>query len=158
MAQEVNSAMSYRLREEGKMIGSIIAKRKVRSAFAMLNRGEIDSFFANWADDAVWNYPTNVSVGGKIQGKKAIIEWWKRWIEQIPKRNFVLMNVCVRDVFSFSATNVVAVEWSTSMTNKEGKDFSLEGVTVIDIENFKAIRETDYICDPATVKRIWGEA
>jgi ketosteroid isomerase-like protein len=57
------------------MIGSILAKRKVRAAFAMLNQGDIDSFFADWAEAAVWSYPNNVLVGGKIQGKKAIIEW-----------------------------------------------------------------------------------
>jgi ketosteroid isomerase-like protein len=140
------------------MIGSIIARRRVRSAFAMLNKGDVDSFFASWADDAVWNYPAGVSVGGTIKGKKTIVEWFGRWMDQIPKREFVLRNVCVRDICSFSATNVVAVEWNLTATSKQGKDVKLEGVTVVEVKNFKAIRATDYISDIATLKRLWGEA
>jgi ketosteroid isomerase-like protein len=56
------------------MIGSILAKRTVGSAFAMLNQGDVDGFFAKWADESVWNFPPDVSVGGSIKGKKSIVE------------------------------------------------------------------------------------
>ena len=39
--------------------------------------------------------------------------------------------------FSFTATNVVTAEWTVSLTNKEGKDFKIDVVTVIDARNFK---------------------
>jgi ketosteroid isomerase-like protein len=118
------------------MIGSILAMKKVRSAYAK---------------------PTDVSVGGSIKGKKAIIEWFRRWIQQYPKRNFVLRNVCVRDIFSFTATNVVTVEWDLSVTTKDGKDVEMEGVTVVEIRNFKAVRATDYFYNMVALKRAWGE-
>jgi ketosteroid isomerase-like protein len=140
------------------MIGSILAKRTVRSAFAMLNQGDVDAFFANWADESVWNFPPDVSVGGSIKGKKSIVEWFRRWMQQYPKRNFVLRNVCARDIFSFTATNVVTVEWDLSVTNKDGKDVEMQGVTVVEIRNFKAIRASDYFFDIAALKRAWGEA
>lgn len=44
-----------------------------------------------------------------------------------------------------SPTNVVTVEWSLSETNKEGKEFKYDGVTVIHVKNFKTIRASEYI-------------
>jgi ketosteroid isomerase-like protein len=79
-------------------------------------------------------------------------------MQQFPKRKFVLRNVCVKDIFSFTATNVVTVEWDLSVTNKDGKDVELQGVTVVAIRNFKAIRATDYFFNIAALKRAWGEA
>ena len=140
------------------MIGSIIAMRKVRSAYTKLNQGDVEAFFADWADEAEWNYPPDVSVFGSIKGKKSIVEWFRRWIDQYPKRKFVLRNVLVRDIFSFTATNVVAVEWDLSVTTKDGKDVEMQGVTVVEIKSFKAIRATDYFYNMASLKRAWGEA
>jgi len=59
--------------------------------------------------------------------------------------------------FSFTATNVATAEWTVSLSNKEGKDFKIDGVTVIDIRNFKAVRVCDYISDTSTLKKAWGE-
>ena len=139
------------------MIGSLIAKKKTRSGFAQLSRGDFQSFVSNWSNDAIFSYPPDISVGGVIEGKKAIIEWFQRWIEQFPKRDFTLRNICVRDICSFTASNCVAVEWTVHFTNKDGQDFDIDGVTTIDARNFKAVRVCDYISDIPTLKKAWGE-
>ena len=55
------------------MIGAMIGKRRVRSAFASLNRRDLPAFLANWAEDATFIFPGDVpGVSGKIEGKKAI--------------------------------------------------------------------------------------
>ena len=139
------------------MIGAMIAKSKARSAFDCLNRRDFPAFLAAWAEDATFVYPSNVSVGGEIKGKKAVEEWFQRFREQYPKVNFTLKNVFVADVFAFGATNVVAVEWDIAVTNREGRDFQNSGVTTIQVKNGKATLVRDYIYDTETLKRAWGE-
>jgi len=50
------------------MIGAIIAKRRMRSAFG----ARAFWFLACWREDATWVYLGKLSVSGRIEGKKAI--------------------------------------------------------------------------------------
>jgi hypothetical protein len=59
-------------REIQKMIGAMIVRRMVRSGFEMMNRGDVDSMMVGWADDAIFDYPSIISVGGTLKGKKEI--------------------------------------------------------------------------------------
>ena len=88
------------------MIGAIIAKKKVRSAFANLQRRDLPAFLANVAEDSTFVVPGNISVSGTIKGKKQIEEWWGKFMEQCPKVNCALKNVYVKNIFAFFATNV----------------------------------------------------
>ncbi len=128
------------------MIASMIAKRMVRSAIAMMNQDDfdVDAFLAHWADDAVWDGTSELSVGETIKGKKAIADWFRRWKEEFPKRKFVVRNICF-GAWPLSPTNVVTVEWSLSETDKEGKEFKYDGVTVVHMKNGKTIRVSEYI-------------
>jgi ketosteroid isomerase-like protein len=139
------------------MIGAIMAKKAVQSRFMNLNKNDIDSFMKAWSDDAVFIYPSVVATGGTTKGKENIRKWFANWMKQIPKRNFVLKNVCVKKIFACRGTNVVAAEWDIKITNKDGKDFETNGVTTIDIKNGKAIRVCDYISDIELLKKMWGE-
>jgi hypothetical protein len=71
------------------MIASMIAKRMVRSAILMMNQDDfdVDAFFANWADDAVWDGTSELGVGETIKGKKAIADWFRRWKEEFPRES-----------------------------------------------------------------------
>jgi len=140
------------------MIVSLIAKRKVRSSWAMWNRYDLDAFLANWADDAVFSYPTDVSVGGVIVGKKAIREFYQRFVEQFPKKKFVLRNICIGDTSLLKGKAVVTVEATAELTNKDGKDFKMDYCIAMESRGFKAIRVAEYVNDMAALKRAWGEA
>ena len=139
------------------MIGAIIIKRKVRSAFASLNRRDISAFLADWAEDATFIYPSSVSAGGKIESKKAIEKWFRKFMEQFPKVNLTLKNVCVQNIFALRGTNVIAVELDVSGTNREGKDFQNSGVTIIDTKKGKGVLVQDYVFDTEMLKKSWGE-
>lgn len=139
-----------------KMIGAIIAKRKVRSAFDPLNRRDLSGFLANWREDATFIYPGNLSVSGRVEGKKAIEQWFQKFLEQFPKVNFTVKNVFVQNIFAFSATNVFALEYDVTLTNREGRSFQKSGVAVIHAKEGKAILVREYI-DTEVDRKAWGE-
>ena len=128
------------------MIASMIAKRMVRSSFLMMNQDDfdVDALFANWADDAVWDGTSELGVGETIKGKKAIADWFRRWKEEFPKRKFVVKNICF-SAWPLSPINVVIAEWSLTQTNKEGREYKYDGVTVGHTRNMKIVRTTEYI-------------
>lgn len=139
------------------MIGAIMAKKVVQSAFSNLNKGNIEAFTKTWAEDAVFVYPPGVAASGTIEGRENIRKWFAKWMEQFPKRNFVLKNVCVKNIFDLVGSNVVSVEYDVNFTNKDGKDFVVGGVTTIDVRKGKAVRVCDYIADTVAWKKAWGE-
>lgn len=139
------------------MIGAIIAKRKARSAIASLNQRDLRAFLANVAENAIYVVPGNTSVSGKIKGKKAIEEWWGKFMEQFPKANFTVKNVFVQNIFALGSTNVVALEWDVALTNREGEDFEESGVTVINIKKGRNVLMSVYKIDTEQMKRAWGE-
>lgn len=138
------------------MIGALIAKSKVRSAFAALNRRDLPAFLSGWAVDATFFYPGNVSASGKMEGKKTIQEWFRKYLDQFPKLNFTLKSVSVQNIFAFGGTNVVTVEWDLNLTNREGKDFQNSGVTVINVKKGKVVLVCDFIFDTEMLKKAWG--
>jgi ketosteroid isomerase-like protein len=115
------------------MIGAAIAKRKVRSTFASLNKSDLHAFFANLRDDVVFVYPGSTSASGTMQGKKAVEKWFERFMEQFSKVDFTLKSVSVQNIFALGGTNVAAAEWDVALTNRVGQDFQNKGVTIIHI-------------------------
>lgn len=139
------------------MIGAIIVKSKVRSAFASLNRRDLPGFLSGWAEDATFIYPGNISVSGKMEGKKSVEGWFRKYLEQFPTLKFTLRSVSVQNIFAFGGTNVVAVEWDINLTNREGRDFQNSGVTIITVRKGRVILVRDYMFDTEVLKRAWGE-
>jgi len=76
------------------MIGAIIAKRKARSSFDCLNRRELHAFLRDWADDATFVYPGNLSVSGTMEGKPAIDDWFQKFMTQFPDLTRCLLVPC----------------------------------------------------------------
>jgi len=139
------------------MIGAVIAKKKVIEAFDLINQRNLPVFLADWADDAIFFYPGNLSISGKIEGKKAITEWFQKFLEQFPKIQFTVTNVYVQNIFALGGTNVVAVETDVALTNREGKDFQNKVVTIINLHKGKAVLGRDYLFDTEMLKEAWGE-
>jgi len=141
------------------MIGSLIAKRKVASAFEALNRRDMSAFLSAWKDDCVFIYPGDISVSGQMKGKRAIEDWFQKFMDQFPKIKFTVKSVCVENVFEFIGTNVVAAHWDIELTNRDGKEFENSGVTIINIKMGKAFLVKDYLFDTGQkYKEAWGEA
>jgi ketosteroid isomerase-like protein len=128
------------------MIASMLVKRMVRSAMTMMNQDDFDAdaLLAIWADDAVWDGTSELGVGETIKGKKAIGDWFRRWKEEFPKRTFEVKNICF-SAWPLMPTNVTTVQWSLTQTDKQGREFKYDGVTVIHMRNMKAVRVTEHI-------------
>ncbi len=139
------------------MIGAIIGKKMVRSQYDRLNRGDIETFMAGIGEDATFIYPSNVSVGGEIKGKKAIDKWFHKLMEHFPTIRITLKNVFVTNVLALGSTNIFAVEWDEISTNQDGKDFRISGVTIIEVKKGKATRIQEYVFDTDILKKAWGE-
>lgn len=139
------------------MIGTLIAKSKIRSGFKAMNEHRVDDFLKNWADDSTFIFPGNSSISGEFKGKKAVEEWFRKFMDRFPKINFTIKNVYVENIFDMVGTNHIAVEWDISETDHEGKEFLNSGITAIYIKTGKAIFVRDYISDIETLKKAWGE-
>ena len=139
------------------MIGTFIAKRKIRSGFNYLSKHDIDKFLTDWAEDATFIYPGNISVSGEFQGKKTIEEWFKKFMGQFPQINFTIKHICLQNIFDMIGTNHIAVEWDVNLTNRDGKEIQNSGVTTLDLKMGKAILVRDYIFNLEKVKEGWGE-
>jgi len=131
-------------REGSNLITSWIAKRRIRSDLAKVVQGDIDSALAKWADDGVYDFPSNLSVGGTIKGKKAIADWHYKWFEEFPKRNIIARNIAFA-AWPLSPSNVIMIEWTCEETDKEGREFKYDGVSVLRIKNSKCIQWSDHI-------------
>ena len=141
------------------MIGALIAKNKVSSAFDALNRRDFSAFLSAWRDDCVFIYPGDISVSGKMEGKASIENWFQNFMDQFPKIKFTLKNICVENIFDFVGTNVVMAHWDVDLTNRDGKEIQNSGVTVINIKLGKASLVIDYILDTGDkFKTAWGVA
>jgi hypothetical protein len=131
------------------MIGAMIVKRMVRSQWEMMNRGDVDSMMASWADDAVYDSASGVGAAVTVKGKKAIAEWHRRYLEDFPKLKFTVNNICLREAFpllsAFIGTSVIMTEWSLAQTNKAGRESNYDGITVSYVRKMKAVYVSEYI-------------
>jgi ketosteroid isomerase-like protein len=139
------------------MIGAVLTKRAVRSGFTALEQRDVETFLAAWKEDAVFIYPGDLSVSGRIEGKQAIAGWFQRFLEQFPQIHFTLKSVCVQNIFDLTGTNVAAVEWDLDLTNRDGLALKNSGVTTIHTDRGKGVLVRDYISDHEAMKRGWGE-
>lgn len=134
-----------------KMIGAIIAKRKVRAAFDAFNRRDLPAFLANWREDCTFIYRGNpsgsafrISGSGRIEGKKALEQFCQKYWEQFPKWNITVKSICVENMFALGGTNVVLVDWEVTLTDREGRSWQEGAVSIIHLKGGKALWVCDY--------------
>jgi ketosteroid isomerase-like protein len=129
------------------MIGALVARKALAGAFDALNRRNLAKFMAAWRGDGVFIYPGEIPESGTFKGKPAVEGWFRRFFEQYPKIQFDVQDICVRNIFDVTRTNVVAVHWNLQLTNREGREGPNSGVTVVSIQRGKVVHVKDYIFD-----------
>jgi ketosteroid isomerase-like protein len=129
------------------MIASMLAKKKVHSAFNLMGQDncDVDALLADWTEDAVWDGTSELSVGETLKGKKAISVWFDKWKKEFPKRKFVVKNVCMKGTFLPSPTNICMIEWTCWEKDKQGKEFQYDGASVLHMKNMKVFHVSEYI-------------
>jgi ketosteroid isomerase-like protein len=141
------------------MIGAIIARRAIKDAFEALDRHDLSKFMSGWSDDGVFVYPGDIAESGSFEGKSAVESWFRNFFDQFPKVHFDIQDICVRNIFALSGTNVVSVHWSVQITNRNGRDGQSSGVTVINVVGGKVSRVKDFIFDLGENFRLnWASA
>lgn len=129
------------------MIGALLAKRALNGAIDALNRHDLPTFMASWWSDGTFQYPGDIPESGTFQGKSAVEGWFRRFFEQFPEIRFDIQDLCVRNIFDVTGTNVIAVHWNIYLTNREGRVGTNSGVTVVSIERGKVHLAKDFIFD-----------
>ena len=129
------------------MIASMIMTPKIRHAWDVMGQDDynVDEIMAGFSEDIVWGNTSELGVGETLRGKKDVADWFTRWKKEIPKRKFVVKNICFKGSCLPSPSNVVMVEWGCVDTYKEGTEYQYDGVTVLEIKNMKAFRASEYI-------------
>jgi len=139
------------------MIGAIMAKRALDSAFDALNRHDLAKFMAVWRDDGEFIYPGDIPESGTFRGRAAVEGWFRRFFEQFPEIGFDVHDICVRNIFDLRGTNVGAVHWDLKLTNRAGRIGTNSGVTVVTIKRGKVVHVKDFIFDLGdNFRRNWG--
>ena len=125
----------------------MISRRKMRAVMEAISREHIDTdaIAKEWADDVVWDSPSDLGVGQTILGKAAIVEWYKRWEHEFPKRKLVAKSVCVSGMGLPNRTLVIMCDWTCTETDRQGREYVFDGASVIHSRNMKVVRMTDYI-------------
>jgi ketosteroid isomerase-like protein len=129
------------------MIGALVARKAIAAAFEAMNRHDLPKFMSTWRDDGVFIYPGEIPASGTFQGKSAVEGWFRKFFDQFPRIQFDVQDICVRNIFALTGTNVVAVHWNIHLTNREGRVGENSGVTVITIKGGKVILVKDFIFD-----------
>jgi ketosteroid isomerase-like protein len=129
------------------MIGALVARKAVAGAFEAMNRHDLPKFMSAWRDDGVFIYPGEISASGTFRGKSAVEGWFRKFFEQFPRIHFDVQDICVRNIFALTGTNVVAVHWNIHLTNREGRVGENSGVTVVTIKGGKVSLVKDFIFD-----------
>ncbi len=139
------------------MIGAIIAKKAIANSFEAMNRHDLSRFMSSWRDDGVFIYPGEIPESGTFKGKSAVEGWFRNFFEQFPKIQFDIQDICVRNIFALTGTNVVSVHWNIQLTNKDEREGQNSGVTVITIKGGKVFQVKDFIFDLGeNFKLNWG--
>ena len=129
------------------MIGTLLAKWKIASAFKALNQHDLAKFMSGWRDDGVFIYPGDIPESGTFEGKAAVEAWFRRFLDQYPVLDFQVQAVCVRNIFDLVGNNVIAAYWTRRMTNREGREARDSGVSVITARFGKVVKVQDFFFD-----------
>jgi ketosteroid isomerase-like protein len=129
------------------MIGALVAKKAIADAFKAMNRHDLPTFMSAWRDDGVFIYPGEIHASGTFKGKSAVEGWFRNFFDQFPKIQFDVQDICVRNIFAFTGTNVIAVHWNIQLTNRDGRVGQNSGVSLISIKSGKVVHTKDFIFD-----------
>jgi ketosteroid isomerase-like protein len=59
------------------MIGAMLAKRAAANGYVILTRQDLEAIADSFHEEAVWEYPGETVLAGRIVGKPAIREWFQ---------------------------------------------------------------------------------
>jgi len=138
------------------MIGALLTRLMVRRGCRHLNTRDLDAFLKQWHENAVFIYPGSTPASGEHRGKDAIRAWWLNFYDHFPASRFTTGRLYIKNITSLTASNEVALEWSVTVTTRNGVDISNRGVSLIDISRGKIARFQDFIDNHQALQEAWS--
>lgn len=129
------------------MIAAMIAKRRAKQKFEARNRGDIDTFLDDWAEDVVYIFPGRSSLSGTFHGLDAARGWFRQFRQQFTAIHFDLQQVFVSNLWALGANNDIAVYWMVKLQDETQHVYENAGVTVVKLRNGKVKFVQDFIFD-----------
>jgi len=139
------------------MIGSLVAKKKLESAFRLLGEKNLTKFMADWSEDSVFHYPGQLSVSGTFQGKENIRRWFQNTMNHFEIIDFQLNHVCVENIFDVAGTNNLIAQWTVNLTNKDGVKVTNVGANLVRIKSRRIVEVRDFFFYQEKLAIGWGE-
>ena len=129
------------------MIGAIVAKRAAAAGYVTLTRQDLDAIADSFHEEAVWEYPGDTVLGGRIVGRSAIREWFRTYFELMPETRFTVRHTAVEDIFALGLTNSSYVEYELEQVDRDGTRYHVTGVTAFHVTRGKIRHAKDYVFD-----------
>ena len=129
------------------MIGAVLAKRAASQGYVTLTRQDLDAIAESFHEDAVWEYPGETVLGGRIVGRAAIREWFGTYFDLMPETRFTVRHAAVENIFALGLTNSTYVEYELDQVDRSGKRYHVTGVTAFHVAGGKIRHAKDYIFD-----------
>jgi ketosteroid isomerase-like protein len=112
-----------------------IARRKARTTFEALSRGDWQEAIEDVAPDVHHVFPGDNAIGGERHSKEAMERWFERVYRLIPELTFEIKNVAVKGP---PWDMMVAVEWTDRGRAADGIPYENEGAHWIRLRGGKA--------------------
>lgn len=129
------------------MIGAVLAKRAAARGYVMLSCRDLDAIAKSFHEDAVWEYPGETVLGGRVVGRAAIREWFRTYFDLMPETKFTVRHAAVENIFALGPTNSSYVEYELDQVDRSGKHYHVTGVTAFHVIGGKIRHAKDYIFD-----------
>lgn len=134
------------------MIGTLIARRAVRTGFDSVMRHDFETLARIFHEDATLVYPTR----GTIEGRAGIVEFFRHFLETFPKVQAMVHVAAVEDLFDFAGTNTLTTMFEVHTTNREGVTYHQEGMQLIRLHRGKIKLLRYFFADTDHLARAWS--
>jgi len=118
------------------------------------NRLDLAAIVAMWGEDAVFEFPGDTPMSGRIEGRAAIEAWWRRWVEHYASVRFTVNRVGIVSVRPRSYEVMVA--WDFDGTARDGVRLHASGISQVRTQGGKIAHAKDYIFDVTSLESVYG--
>jgi hypothetical protein len=120
------------------MLRAVLAKRPAFQAVDALNAMDVGALEDFAEDHVTCRFPGRTDMSGRVEGKQAVVAWFRRWFDRPERLRFVPRHVCVERIFTCAATNTVVVVWEVEVTPVGGETYHATSVTVFEARRGKS--------------------
>jgi len=100
-----------------------VAYRFIQALSALEEDGEVEPIISTFAESCEIGTPV---IPGKLHGKEQAREFWNGYRTAYRNIHSTFRNIVIGD-------NSIALEWTANGVNRQGREFTYDGVTILDI-------------------------